>query len=222
MARPNNYLIQAQQAKERFLRYDQDRLIAKLALNYDEDYLYVPLLSQTYRIHRGNGGIQRRTDRGWTDGNTYNEVMTLLDLLCDSREDRHLCGRWKNMTSFGLMFHQNLLEGQRDPWAERFQNDPEGFRRACLALNGTPLPQGDIAYAIELFDGLPIAIQLWLGDEEFPSSLRFLWDENALMYIKYETMYFARALLLERIADWMEKPSRCTCACGAGNPSPTV
>ena len=47
-------------------------------------------------------------------------------------------------------------------------------------------------------------VQLWFGDEEFPASLRYLWDENALMYLKYETMYFARALLLRRIREKME------------------
>ena len=129
--------------------------------------------------------------------------MTLLDLLCDSREDRFLSGRWKNTTDFGLMFHRNLNEGKTDPWAEAFQADPEGFRKACLLLGGKPFAKGDLAYAIELFDGLPILIQLWFGDEEFPASLRFLWDENALMYLKYETMYFAKGLLLKKIKERM-------------------
>ena len=203
MVRTNNYLIQARQAKARFLTYDQSRLIAKLNLRSDGEYLYVPMLGQTYRISRTSGDMQRQTAGDWVDGNSYDEVMTLLDLLCDSREDRHISGRWKNMTSFGLMFHQNLLEEQKDPRAEKFQADPEGFRKACLALGGTPLPNGDIAYAIELFDGLPIAGQLWFGDDELPPNLRFRWDENALMYIKYETMYFAKGMLLSRIEEQM-------------------
>ena len=204
MARTNNYLIQAQQAKQRFLTYDSQALIRKLTLKADEDFLYVPMLCQTYRIRRATGDIDRFTGTAWVDANSYEEVMTLLDLVCDSREDRHLSGRWKNMSAFGLQFHQNLLEGTRDPWAEAFQADQEGFRRACIALGGKPLPNGDIAYAIELFDGLPVAIQLWLGDEEFPPSLRLKWDENAGMYIRYETMYFAKALLLDRIAEEMK------------------
>ena len=40
-------------------------------------------------------------------------------------------------------------------------------------------------------DGLPIAIQFWFSDEDFPAQVRWYWDENALQYIKYETMYFA-------------------------------
>lgn len=203
MARTNNYLIQAQQAKERFLTYDQDAMIQKLKLSFDDTYLYIPMLSQTYRISRTTGNLEKQVENGWADANTYGEVMTLLDLLCDSRENRYLACRWKNMQDFGLMFHKNLLENSGDPWAQRFQEDPDGFRNACLALGGEALPTGDISYAIELFDGLSIALQLWLGDDEFPPNLRFLWDANALMYLKYETMYFAKSLLLERIAEKM-------------------
>jgi hypothetical protein len=42
---------------------------------------------------------------------------------------------------------------------------------------------------------LTVAIQFWEGDDEFPPRVRWLWDENALMYLKYETMWFALGLL---------------------------
>ena len=60
-----------------------------------------------------------------------------------------------------------------------------------------------MAYAIELFDGMKVVVQLWQSDEEFPASLRFLWDENALMYLKYETMHYAKGLILRRLAEQM-------------------
>jgi len=200
----NNYQIQARQAQDRFLTYDQQKLIEKLKLKHDAAYLYPTMLHQSYRLSRTTGNLERCRQGAWVDANTHEEVMTLLDLICDSREDRHISGRWKNMLSFGLMFHQNLLESERDPWAEKFQNDPEGFRRACQALGGRELPNGDIAYAVEVFDGLELALQLWLGDEEFPPNLRILWDENATMYIRYETMYYARNFLMRLLDERMQ------------------
>ena len=204
MARTNNYLLQAAQAKAYFLTYDQASLIRKLNLQYDEAYLYPVLFSRRYRLSRSTGDLEREEKDGWQDANTHAEVMTLLDLICDSREDRFVSGRWKNMADFGRAFHQNLLE-ERDPDAEFFQSRQESFRKACEALGGKPLPTGDISYSIEVFDGLPLAVQLWLGDEEFPARLRYLWDENALQYLKYETMYYARGLLLERLKQEMEE-----------------
>ena len=203
MVRTDNYAIQASQAKKRFLTYDQERLIAKFCLQCDDEYLYVNLLCKQYRLDRKTGGLEYREGDTWRDGNSYEEVMTLLDLLCDSRDDRRISGRWKNMQSFGLQFHQNLLEDQRNPAAERFDKDPAGLRKACLALKGEPLAGADISYAIELFDGLRIAIQFWHGDDEFAPRLRYLWDENAMQYIRYETMYFAVNLLQRRIGENM-------------------
>lgn len=203
MARTNNYLLQAAQAKRYFLTYDQNALIRKLHLPYDEDFLYPVLFSRRYRLSRESGDLEREENGVWRDANTFEEVMTLLDLICDSKEDRFVSGRWKNMADFGHAFHQSLLE-ERDPNAEWFQSRPEDFRRACEALGGKEQPMGDIAYALEVFDGLPLLVLLWFGDEEFPASLRFLWDENALQYLKYETMYYARNLLLQRLKAEME------------------
>ena len=204
MERTNNYSLQAAQAKRYFLTYDQDALIRKLGLEYDEEYLYPVLFSCRYRLSRKTGDLEREGNGVWQDANTHEEVMTLLDFVCDSREGRFVSGRWKNMADFGHAFHQSLLE-ERDPNAELFQSRQAAFRRACEALGGKPMPTGDIAYAIEVFDGLPVLVQLWFGDEEFPASLRFLWDENALMYLKYETMYYARNLLLRRLKENMEE-----------------
>lgn len=198
MQRRDNYKIQADQAKRHFLRYDQENLIRKLAAEADENYIYVKFLCKRYRIHRKTGEIQYLQE-DWHSGNSFGEVMTLLDLVCDSREDRFVTGKWKNMTTFGLMFHKNLLEGRADPWAEKFEANPEGFRRACESFKGIPFPQGDIAYTLEVFDGLCLTLQLWFGDEDFPAGLKFLWDENATMYLKYETMHFAKGMLLEKI-----------------------
>lgn len=203
MERADNYAIQARQAKAYFLRYDQEELIRKLDLNADEHYLYTELLCKPYRIRRATGDLEVWRYGRWERADSHGEVMTLLDLVCDSRRDRWISGRWKQMQSFGLMFHQNLLEDVKDPWTQRLQENPEALRRACLALGGKPMPSGDISYAIELFDGLRIWLQFWEGDEEFLPRVRYLWDENALMYLKYETMYFAVGLLKRRLAEMM-------------------
>lgn len=203
MAMVGNYLLQARSAKQRFLSYDQQKLIQKFCLEWDETFLYTTLLGRKYRICRQTGDMDCLTDGGWADGNSYEEVMTLLDLLCDSRDDRFIAGRWKSMESFGLMFHQNLLQDERDPLAERFDREPEALRKAGLAIGGKPQAGADIAFVFEVFDGLPIVLQFWHGDEEFAPRIRWLWDENARMYIRYETMYFAVGLLRRRILERM-------------------
>lgn len=199
MARTNNYLIQAQQAKQRFLTYDQETLIRKHRLASDDQYLYVNLLCKQYRISRTTGDLDFQQGDSWRDGNTYEEVMTLLDLLCDSRDDRCLSGNWQNMQSFGLQFHQNLLEDRQDPFAMLLDRDPGILHRAAQVLRAQTIPGGDVGYAFGLFEDLKIGLLFWHGDEEFFPRVRYLWDANARQYIRYETMYFAADLLRQSI-----------------------
>lgn len=198
----DNYAIQVEFAKERFRSYDPDALCAKLGLPREEGCLCVTMLNQRYRIRLADGDFSRLRGEQWVDANSFAEVLTLLDLICDSREDRHPANRWKNLTAFGHMFHRQLLE-ERDPNADFFEANPEGFRRACEKLGGVPFPQGDIAYRLPFFEDLPMVLQLWFGDEEFPAQLNLLLDENAGQYLRYETMHYARGLLLKRIREEM-------------------
>ena len=203
MERRDNYAITAARVRQLFAEYDQQALARKVGAKLDGEYFYVDFLSEPYRIHRITGDISRFHGDAWLEANSFGEVLTLMDLICDSREDRHPTGNWKNMRDFGHGFHQQLLE-QRDPWAERFQEQPEMFAKACEALGGEKYPLGDVAYALPVFGDLRVLIQLWFGDEEFPAQLRYLWDENALQYLKYETMFYAVPLVLKRIQEQME------------------
>lgn len=203
MERRDNYAITAARVRRLFSEYDQQALARKVGAKLDGEYFYVDFLSERYRIHRLTGDISRFHGDAWVEANSFGEVLTLMDLICDSREDRHPIGNWRNMRDFGHGFHQQLLE-QRDPWAERFQEQPEMFAKACEALGGEKYPLGDVAYALPVFGDLRVLIQLWFGDEEFPAQLRYLWDENALQYLKYETMYYAVPLVLKRVQEQME------------------
>lgn len=203
MERRDNYAITAARVRQLFAEYDQQALARKVGAKLDGEYFYVDFLSERYRIHRLTGDISRFHGDAWVEANSFGEVLTLMDLICDSREDRHPTGNWRNMRDFGQGFHQQLLE-QRDPWAERFQEQPEMFAKACEALGGEKYPLGDVAYALPVFGDLRVLIQLWFGDEEFPAQLRYLWDENALQYLKYETMFYAIPLVLKRIQEQME------------------
>lgn len=198
----DNYKIQFQNAQKFFLTYDQEKLIRKFRLKADENYLYLTMYNSPYRLCRRTGNLEKFKE-AWVDANTFGEVMTLLDILCDSKDDRFLTGKWMSTQMFGKYFHSGLLEPTFDELADTFDKHPGLLKKACKALGGRPIQGGDEAWAIPLMDGLEIGIFFWYADEEFPAQIRFFWDENALMYIKYETMHYTlgylRSLLKQAI-----------------------
>ena len=194
----DNYLLQLQSAQKRFLTYDQERLIKKLRLASDENYIYIPMLGSQYRLCRRTGSLERQ-NKGWIDANTFGEVMVLLDILCDSREDRCLSGSWQTTQQFGKLFHTSLLEVEEDPLATHLDKNPGLLKQLCLSMGGHPIPGGDESYAVPLMDDLCIGIRFWAADQEFPAQIRFYWDKNALQYIRYETMHYALGLLRARL-----------------------
>lgn len=197
----DNYALQAAAARAHFLSYDQSALIRKFSLRADSAYLYMDFLALPYRLNRTTGDLEKLQNGQWCSGNSHSEVMTLLDILCDSREDRFLSGKWQSMEHFSRTFHRSLLEDRPTPEALLFDREPERLHRGCQALGGIPAGKADIGYRVELFGGLPILVELWHSDEEFPPQLRFLWDENSLMYLRYETMWYAVDLLTQRILE---------------------
>ena len=86
MQRRDNYAIQTQAARQRFLTYDQETMIRKFRLDHDETYLYITMLALPYRIHRTTGNLQRQERGNWVDAMTHGEVLTLYDLLCRGRK----------------------------------------------------------------------------------------------------------------------------------------
>lgn len=201
MPRVDNYALQAQSAKARFLTYDQEKLIRKFDLPHDDAYLYPTMLGQRHRLSRTTGDLERQTADSWVDANSFHEIMTLLDMLCDSQDLRCLSGRWKQLHHFGLLFHQNLTESNCPFLAEAFDRDEAAVRKACAVLGAHPIAGGDFGCAVELFDGLPVGLLFWHGDEEFSPRLRWFWDDNSLQYIRYETMYYAVELVENRLRE---------------------
>ena len=196
----DNYQIQAQRARQRFLTYDQQQIIAKSPLTFDDDYLYLPVLDRTCMIQRQTGELFWQECDICTPSHDPSDAMTIFDYLCDSRRDRCLSGEFIAMANFGHQFHSGLLEsGAPSALERRADQDLPGFCRACRALGGEPVTGGDAGFRLRFFPDLPVVLRFWASDEEFPAQLRFYWDKNTLFYLRYETMYYALGILQSRL-----------------------
>lgn len=204
--RVSNYEITKRRMARSFTRYDQAEMIRKFHLAQDEEYLYIRFLNRPYRIHRAEGtaawsedGFASSVEAG------FNEAMTLYDVLCNAKEG---CAPAGEFVSLGCLVNaaskpeqDGSLTGRQ---ARLFDHREAELSRACERLGGVKFGKGDVAYRLPLFDFLPVALQFWNSDDEFPASLRLLWDRNVLDYMHFETAWYAAGHLLDRLQELVE------------------
>ncbi|MCD8076019.1 MAG: DUF3786 domain-containing protein [Lachnospiraceae bacterium] len=206
----SNYNTTRDNAERRFLNYDQENMIEKFHLKYDEQYLYIEFVGRDYRINRSSG----RTE--WTmDGFLhvehagFNEVLAICDVLCDSKKGCHLSGRFVKVNDLkGTVRSSGLGNDMYGKYAEYFDRRLPELRKACEILGGEKQKIGDVSYLLHPFSFLPLMLQFWESDDEFSASLKFMWDENTLEFLRYETTYYVLGHVLERLKELMEADTR--------------
>ncbi len=204
----DNYAISADSARLLFLKEDQEKLIRKFSLKADYEYLYVRFLDMTYRIERKSGLIQRSAEGlSYAADHSHQAALSIFDYLCWSREDRKLSNEWVSLQSLGHSFHAGSIEDGRgwfSGWASKFCGRTDKLEEALKRLGGEKMPSADVSCVIWIFDELPVYLQFWDGDDEFPPRLFFLWDSNTLQYVHYETAFYLIEMLMKRILELSE------------------
>lgn len=197
----SNYELTKERMERHFLDFDQNTMIRRFDLRHDAEYLYIRFVGRLYRIHRETGRVQGSED-GFchsTDG-TFNEAMSIYDLLCCSKEGCCLSGE------FGTL-RGSIAGGPGGelftPHAARFQGKTQALRQACETLGGVEAGKGDVAFCLPVFDCLPVRLAFWEADEDFPPSLQFQWDRNTTDFIHFETTFYVTSHLLGRIEELM-------------------
>lgn len=211
MERISNYEITKRRVQSEFLKYDQEKMIRKFALNFDENYLYIKFIGHFYRIHRNTGFLEWSEDdfETCTEGD-FHEALTIYDLLCDSKEHCHAAGAYINLKSLSALQagSKKLGDGLFEGEGKLFDGKDEIFCGICEKLGGIKKGKGDVAYEIPLFDFLPCMIQFWNSDEEFEASLQVFMDKNVLDFIRYETVWYAVSHLMKRLKEELESAER--------------
>lgn len=160
--------------------------------------------------------FNRRFEVGFPDGEVQ-EVgrplpplwlrVTVLHYLLTA-DGTPTADRW---TAFRELPGGNALLGNFEmntiaPLTAALGDDLDGFRRACLALDGYPMGLGDASYRFLAFSRLPMGCTLWLGEEGMPPGINMVFDAAAHHYLATEDLgalaeYLSQAL---RRGPWLE------------------
>ncbi|KIR01336.1 hypothetical protein P261_00150 [Lachnospiraceae bacterium TWA4] len=200
----SNYDIMRDRMENEFLKYDQEKMIQKFNLTYDEDYLYINFIHQLYRVNRKTGRVEGSLSGTFEDAYhaNYNEAMTIFDVLGYSKDDCHLSGQFVKLDNLKGVVQLSTSHTNSSMFADitkYFDEHFEDLSSACEKLGGIKQNIGDLSYQIPLFDFLPIIFQFWESDDEFDAILKVMWDENIIQYIHYETCFFAMSHLFNKL-----------------------
>ena len=194
MNRTNNYEISKDNARKLFLNWDQEYIIERCGLEADGEYLYIRFLGQPFRIRRATGEAE---NLALGRPANFEEALSIYDYLCRKDPLPGMSGVWRSVNSLKHVAQSNPSPvSYHQKWAIRYQERIPALTRA-LAEIGSPFPKGDAACVFPIFPGFDAVFQFWEGDDEFPPSIHFLWDENAPDYLFYETLYYVMGSFLD-------------------------
>jgi hypothetical protein len=202
---PSNYDLQVDIGRKIFLEYDQERLIRKFSLQWDESWIYLTYMNIPCRLHRATGRIDEMAAAQWIECRNFSTVMTIYDLLCHHKGDTApgLFHQWCTVGTF-------VVTGVTDTGtftkkaAAKFDGHLEELKAACDKLGGIQekrMAGADITCRIPVTHFFPVLLQFWEGDDEFPAKLQLMWDRNAISFLHFETTFYLQGDLIERLID---------------------
>lgn len=183
--RQSNYDQVIENWRLKFLGMDQEELIRKFQLEADEEFLYIIYFSKRFRIDRKNGFI---TEDGKSPG--FDTVMNIYNTFYYSAAHPVASGNLvafrqvKRVYPFEAAYRRTIISRLQ----ELFAGKTEELRKACEALGGTLLPQGDVGYVLPVFPFLNIAVLFWDKDEEFEAQANMLFDSEITEFMHEENV----------------------------------
>lgn len=199
--RADNYELTCERWRNIFLGMEQEKIAERFGLEMDESALYILYFGQKYRIDRRNGIITL-----WDDPErklAFNTLLSIYNLFYYARPGAKEKGEFvpfrlvKRAAPFDPAFQRMVLK----PLAKTFEGHGELLRKACIALHGMPIRQGDVGYVVRAFDCIPLTVVFWDGDEEFEAQANILFDADITDFIHEETVVCIASDFVRRLSE---------------------
>jgi len=98
-------------------------------------------------------------------------------------------GKWISFAELpdGRVYDSAFQGNTGNTLVKTFGLDIESLRKVCENLGGKAISGfGDAAYVIQSLPRIPMLINYWQGDEDFPSTCKLLFDETVSHYLPTE------------------------------------
>ncbi len=99
----------------------------------------------------------------------------------------------------GRMYAQAFQSYSGDEIVKTFGENLETFKKACEQANGQIIELAHAAYVFQALPKVSVQFVYWLGDEDFPSSCKILFDSRATHYIPIDACAIIGSAITKKI-----------------------
>ncbi len=126
-------------------------------------------------------------------------AMLLYYLL--TADGAPLTGKWVSFADLpaGRMYNAAFQGYSGDEVVKAFGLDLDGFKSSCLKAGGNAIDVGSASFVFQALPQVPLMLTYWLGDEDFPSSCKVLFDPSATHYLPIDGCAILGSTLTGRV-----------------------
>jgi hypothetical protein len=128
-------------------------------------------------------------------------VLALVLYYLITADGTALTGNWVSFADLpdGRMYNTAYQGYSGDEIVKAFGFDLPAFQSACLKAGGKPVEVGSASFVVQALPNLPLLVTYWLGDEDFPSSCKILFDSSATHYLPVDGCAIAGSMLKKKL-----------------------
>ena len=120
----------------------------------------------------------------------------------DSGSSFPTAGKWVSFADLpdGRVYDSAFQGNTGNVLVKTFGLDIKSLQKVCEALQGKPVKgYGDLAYVIQALPRIPVLVNYWLGDEDFPSTSKLLFDQSVSRYLPTEACAILGGMLARKL-----------------------
>jgi len=170
--------------------------VSYLTLGPDRGELHVPLWGNVCVVSFPELVCYNYKDEHLSD---FQQAMFLYYLL--TADGTPLTGKWVSFADLpnGRMYNAAFQGYSGDDVVKTFGMDLDGFKSACSKTDGSQVDIGSASFVFQALPRVPLMLTYWLGDEDFPSSCKVLFDESASHYLPIDVCAILGSMLTQRV-----------------------
>lgn len=167
-----------------------------LTLGPERGEFHIPFLGKAVTLTWPN-----LTGYSDTDDELPPIIQALLLYYLITADGTALTGKWVSFADLpdGRMYNAAFQGYSGDEIVKAFGFDLPAFSCACLKAGGKPVEVGSASFVIQALPNLPMLVTYWLGDEDFPSACKILFDSSATHYLPIDGCAIAGSMLAGKL-----------------------